>query len=66
MSEDHGRLDDEVPDGAVNPVVDIASADSGEFDGDEDIVWAFEGGYGTVFKGDFVGFLEDEGEVLKC
>jgi hypothetical protein len=44
---------------------DIATADAGEFDLDDDIVSVFELGDGAVFELDFVDFLEDEGWVLE-
>jgi hypothetical protein len=65
VAEHHGRFDDEVPDGAVLPVVHIAAADAGVFDVDEDVVRGLEGGDGAVFEFDGVGAFEDEGEVLQ-
>ena len=38
MAEDHGLLDDEVADAAVDEVVDIRAADTGLLHGDEHFV----------------------------
>lgn len=64
VAEDHGRVDDEVADAAVLPVVHIGTADTGNFYLDEDVAVMFEFGDRSVFEGYGVGLLEDEGEVL--
>lgn len=64
VAQDHGRLDDEGSDAAVNPVVHVGSANAGPFGLDEDVVGGGEGGDGAVFVGEFVDLLEDEGGVL--
>jgi hypothetical protein len=67
VAEDHGLLDDEMPDAAVQPVVDIGAADAGVGDPDDDRVGVgLEGWNRAVFEGDIVGRLEDEGEVLRA
>jgi len=50
----------------VLPVVDIAAADAGELDVDEDIVGRGEFGDWPVLELDDALLLEDEGEVLRC
>ena len=64
MAEDHGVFDDEGTDSAVLPVMDIAAADAGELDVDNDIVRVGDGWDGAVFEFDGVRLLEHEGEVL--
>lgn len=64
VAEDHGVLDDEVANGAVNPVVHVGAADARVVYGDEDIVGGAELGLGALSEGDIVGLVEDEGEVL--
>ena len=66
MAENHGLLDDEVSDAAVEPVVDIGAADTCVGDADEDRVRVgLEARDGAIFEGDSVGRLEDKGEVLE-
>lgn len=48
----------------MDPVVDVGTADTGVIDGDEDIVGACEGGFGTFLEGNVAWLVEDEGEVL--
>jgi hypothetical protein len=64
MAKHHGRLDDEVADGAVHPIVHIAAADAGVFDVDEDVVGRLQGRDGSAFEFDAAGAFEDKGEVL--
>ena len=40
VAEDHGLLDDEVADAAVDEVVDIRTTDTGLLHGDEDLIAA--------------------------
>ena len=66
MTENHGLLDDEVSDAAVEPVVDVGAADTCVGDADEDRVRiGLEARDGAIFEGDGVGRLEDKGEVLE-
>lgn len=64
VAEDHGVLDDEVPDGAVLPVVHVGAADAGVVHGDEDVVGGLQGGEGAGGEVHVMGLVEDEGEVL--
>ena len=66
MAENHGLLDDEGSDAAVEPVVDVGAADTCVRDADEDRVRVgLEARDGAIFEGDGVGRLEDKGEVLE-
>jgi hypothetical protein len=66
VAENHGLLDDEVSDAAVEPVVDVGAADTCVGDTDQDRVRVgLEARDGTIFEGDDVGGLEDKGEVLE-
>ena len=65
VAEDHGVLHDEVADGAVEPVVDIGTADAGVVDGDEDVMGVLDLGDGLVLEADVEGLVENEGEVLE-
>jgi hypothetical protein len=66
MAENHGLLDDEVSDAAVEPVVDVGAADTCVGDADQDRVRVgLEARDGTIFEGDDVWGLEDKGEVLE-
>lgn len=79
MAEDHGFFYNEAVYAAFCPVVDlnmvsfawnvdemvyITAADSGPFDFDYYVVGVFELWDGSVFEGDFAGFLEDERWVM--
>ncbi|KAI6760528.1 hypothetical protein HG530_009388 [Fusarium avenaceum] len=64
VAQNHGVLDDELANGAVDPVVHVGTADAGVVDGDEDIVGALEGGLGALLEGDIAGLVEHEGQVL--
>ena len=55
VTEDHGVLDHEVPYAALVEVVDVAAADAGEVDLEEDIMRRLERGYGAVFIDDLLG-----------
>jgi len=50
----------------VLPVVDIAAADAGELDVDEDIVGRGEFGDWPVLELDDALLLEHEGKILRC
>lgn len=50
--------------GTVNPVVDIAAADTRELRVDNDIVWRLELRNWSVFELYAASFLEDEREIL--
>ena len=50
--------------GTVNPIVDIAAADTRELRVDNDIVWRLELRNWSVFELYAASFLEDEGEIL--
>jgi len=50
--------------GAVDPVVDIGAADSGELDIDKDIVGRFDLRDWALFELDAARLLKDEREVL--
>ena len=65
MTETHGRLEDEGANCAVDPVVHIGAADTGELDGDLDIAIVLNLGDGTLFVCYVVWLVEDEGEVLR-
>lgn len=65
VAKDHGVLDDEGADGAVDPVVDVGATDTGVVYLDDDIVGGSEGRSGALLKGDVVDAVEDEGEVLQ-
>jgi hypothetical protein len=66
VAENHGLLDDEVSDAAMEPVVDVRAADTCVGDADEDRVRVgLEARDGAIFEGDGVGRLEDKGEVLE-
>ena len=66
MAENHGLLDDEASDAAVEPVVDVGAADTCVGDADEDRVRVgLEARDGAILEGDGVGRLEDKGEVLE-
>lgn len=64
VAEAHGGLEDEGADGAMLPVVNVRTADSGVFNGDEDRAGVGEGGNWALFIGDLEGRVEDEGKVL--
>ena len=66
MAENHGLLDDEVSDAAMEPVVDVGTADARVGDADEDRVRVrLEGRDRAIFEADCVGRLEHKGEVLE-
>jgi hypothetical protein len=66
MTENHGLLDDEVSNAAMEPVVDVGTADARVGDADEDRVRVgLEGRDGAIFEADCVGRLEHKGEVLE-
>lgn len=64
VAQDHGGLDDEVPDTSRVPVMDIGAADSCVVDAYDDISGVLEFGDRAVFVRDFVGLMEDEGGIL--
>lgn len=64
VAETHGRLEDEGADCAVDPVVYVGTADSGELDGDLDIAVVLDLWDRALFVCDVVWLVEDEGEVL--
>lgn len=65
MTQDHGVCDDELANGAMDPVVDVGAADTSVVDGDEDIVGILEGGLGALLEGNVAGLIEDERQVLE-
>jgi hypothetical protein len=65
VAEDHGILQNERANPPLLPVVDIAATDSRVVYGNEDIVRRFDLGLWSLFESDVVGFVEDEGEVLR-
>jgi hypothetical protein len=66
VAENHGLLDDEMSDAAVEPIVDVGAADARVGDADENRVRVgLEARDGAIFEGDGVGRLEDKGEVLE-
>jgi len=64
MAQDHGRFNDVLPDASFSPVVDIAAADPGVVDGNENVVRRLNGRFGAGLEGHRVGFVEDKGEIL--
>jgi hypothetical protein len=54
MAEHHGRLDNEVANATMQPVVDIAAAYACPFRLDEHVVGRLEVGDRPIFKRDFV------------
>jgi hypothetical protein len=66
VAENHGLFDNEVSDAAVEPVVDVGTADARVGDADEDRVRVgLEARDGAIFEADFIRRLEDKGEVLE-
>jgi hypothetical protein len=65
VPEDHGVFEDEGADPAFLPVVDIAAADASVVYGYEDIVGRLESGNWFFGERYVVGFVENEGEVLR-
>ena len=56
MAEDDGLLKDEIPDPAMQPVVDIGAANAGVRDADDDRVRVGPERWNrAVFEGDMVG-----------
>jgi hypothetical protein len=67
VAENHGLLNDEIPDATMQPVVDIRAADARVRDADDDGVGVGPERWNrAVFEGDMVGGLEDKGEVLQA
>lgn len=64
MTQAHWGFQDECADCAMDPVVHVRTADAGELDGDLDIAVVGDLGDWTLFIGDVVWLVEDEGEVL--
>lgn len=64
VAEDHGVIDNEGADAAVDPVVHIRAADTGPFGLDENIVLGLQFGDWAVLICEVVDLLEDEGGVL--
>lgn len=65
MVENYGFFDDKVINGIVDLVVDVGIVNIGVVYGDEDIVFGLEGGFRDFGVVDIVGFVEEEGEVLR-
>lgn len=64
VAKHHRRLDNELPNGSMDPVMDIGAADSSEFRVDNDIVGRYQLRYWSVFELDAPSFLEDERQIL--
>ena len=64
MAEDHGRGENDVAHAPVLPPVDVAAADAGVLDGDDDFVGGGDGGEGSFLEMGMIDGAEDEGEVL--
>lgn len=65
VAQDHGVCDDELANGAMDPVVDVGATDTSVVDGDDNIVGILEGGLGALLEGDVAGLVKDEGQVLE-
>lgn len=64
VAEHHGRLDDEVSDASLDPVVDVGTADARPSRLDDDIVWGGEFWDGAVLVLYFSWGFEHEGGIL--
>src|SRR5207248_11400017 len=66
VAKNHWLFNDEVSDAAMEPVMHIRAANAGVSDADKDVIWVGgKGRDGPVLKGDSVGRLKDEGEILQ-
>ena len=64
VAEHHRVFKDKRADPPFFPIVDVAAADAGVIDGDQDIMRGMESGLGALGKGYIMWFVEDEREIL--